>query len=419
MGPWGTIRVKVTGRGGIPASGVSAVAVNVTVTSPGTAENITVYAGGTSQPGTSNLNFTAGQTVPNLVNAPVGADGTIALTNNSGSTVHLIADTSGYHLAGPPPEPLSVVPGSFHYGTAGARYLEKLEATGGVAPLTWTAAGLPAGLTLSRDGTVSGFPLATGTSTATITVTDANGTSSGTTRQLNVPTAMPEGCRAAACAVLTASPRTLQVPAADIKSMARDNLTQRINKVTLAAGTVNGTAVSAGQVLVLAPGQFAESGAIVHVDTVAPYPDHTVTLTVTPTTPADAYTEGTFNSVDPSPTPATESLVTEATTLKCDAGVTATAASVSTTTSLTPSLFAGYELGACLACFWSDSPAKVTMLSGTFFNKRIATYDSVPSPAGTASPLALTATSPQSAPLVPPTVQCSPLQAAPVPTPRR
>ena len=54
--------------------------------------------------------------------------------------------------------------------------------------------------------------------------------------------------------------------------------------------------------------------------------------------------------------------------------------------------FAGYELGACLACFWSDSPAKVTMLSGTFFNKRIATYDSVPSPAGTASPLALTAT---------------------------
>ncbi|WP_043438955.1 hypothetical protein, partial [Arthrobacter sp. UNC362MFTsu5.1] len=87
VAPWATIRVKVTGRGGIPAAGVSAVSVNVTVTSPGTAGNITVYAGGTNQPGTSNLNFTSGQTIPNLVNSPVGTDGTIALTNNSGSTV--------------------------------------------------------------------------------------------------------------------------------------------------------------------------------------------------------------------------------------------------------------------------------------------------------------------------------------------
>lgn len=100
IAPWATMRVKVTGRGGIPVSGVLAVAVNVTVTNPGTAGNITVYAGGTSQPGTSNLNFVAGQTVPNFVQSPVGADGTIALTNNSNSTVHLLADTAGYYLAG-------------------------------------------------------------------------------------------------------------------------------------------------------------------------------------------------------------------------------------------------------------------------------------------------------------------------------
>lgn len=100
IAPWATMRVKVTGRGGIPVSGVSAVAVNVTVTNPGTAGNVTVYAGGTSQPGTSNLNFVEGQTVPNFVQSPVGADGTIALTNNSNSTVHLLADTAGYYLAG-------------------------------------------------------------------------------------------------------------------------------------------------------------------------------------------------------------------------------------------------------------------------------------------------------------------------------
>jgi len=108
VAPWSTVRVQVTGRGGIPAAGVSAVAVNVTVTSPGTEGNITLHAGDTGQPGTSNLNFTAGQTVPNLVNSPVGADGTIALTNNSGSTVHLLADTAGYYLSGTP-----TVPGAF------------------------------------------------------------------------------------------------------------------------------------------------------------------------------------------------------------------------------------------------------------------------------------------------------------------
>jgi hypothetical protein len=98
--PGATVRVPVVGRGGIPGSGVSAVVVNVTVTGAATAGNITVYAGGTAQPGTSNLNFVAGQTVPNLVVSPVGADGSIALTNNSNGPVQLIADTFGYYLAG-------------------------------------------------------------------------------------------------------------------------------------------------------------------------------------------------------------------------------------------------------------------------------------------------------------------------------
>ena len=100
VAPGATIRVPVTGRGGIPATGVSAVAVNVTATAPTNAGNITVHAGGTTAPGTSNLNFTPGETTPNLVISPVGTDGTIALTNNSNGTVHLIADTSGYYIAG-------------------------------------------------------------------------------------------------------------------------------------------------------------------------------------------------------------------------------------------------------------------------------------------------------------------------------
>ncbi|MFJ5977361.1 hypothetical protein, partial [Pseudarthrobacter oxydans] len=100
VAPGATIRVPVTGRGGIPATGVSAVAINVTATSPTSFGNITVHAGGTTAPGTSNLNFTPGDTTPNLVISPVANDGTIALTNNSSGTVHLIADTSGYYIRG-------------------------------------------------------------------------------------------------------------------------------------------------------------------------------------------------------------------------------------------------------------------------------------------------------------------------------
>ncbi len=51
----------------------------------------------------------------------------------------------------------------------------KLTATGGTGPFTWTATGLPTGLSIGNDGTVSGTPSATGTFDATATVTDHYG----------------------------------------------------------------------------------------------------------------------------------------------------------------------------------------------------------------------------------------------------
>src|SRR5665648_265731 len=92
----GTVALQVTGRGGVPASGVSAVVLNVTVTAPTRAGYLTVYANGTTRPTASNLNFIPGQTVPNLVIAPVGANGKVALYNGSTGTVQLIADVSGW-----------------------------------------------------------------------------------------------------------------------------------------------------------------------------------------------------------------------------------------------------------------------------------------------------------------------------------
>ena len=108
VGGFATVGLQVTGRGGVPDTGVAAVVVNVTVTGPSTVGFITVYPSGTAQPTASNLNYTADQTIPNLVTVKVGADGKINLTNNSTGSVHLIADVAGYYLAGTPS-----VPGAF------------------------------------------------------------------------------------------------------------------------------------------------------------------------------------------------------------------------------------------------------------------------------------------------------------------
>jgi hypothetical protein len=91
------VKLQVTGRGGVPTSGVTAVILNVTVTDCSGPGYITAYASGGTDPGTSNLNFVVGSTVPNQVVVAVGADGAVILSNTSpGGSVQLIADIEGY-----------------------------------------------------------------------------------------------------------------------------------------------------------------------------------------------------------------------------------------------------------------------------------------------------------------------------------
>jgi hypothetical protein len=111
VGAGGTVALQVTGRGGVPVSGVSAVVVNVTVTAPTSFGYVTAYGDGTARPTASNLNFVAGQTVPNLVIAPVGTNGKVALYNGSGGTAHLIADVAGWFVNVTEPTPPGPVTG--------------------------------------------------------------------------------------------------------------------------------------------------------------------------------------------------------------------------------------------------------------------------------------------------------------------
>jgi hypothetical protein len=61
-------------------------------------------------------------------------------------------------------------------GTVDTAYSQKIVATGGTTPYTFsiTSGTLPAGLTLSTSGTISGTPTTTGTSPFTVTVTDSS-----------------------------------------------------------------------------------------------------------------------------------------------------------------------------------------------------------------------------------------------------
>ena len=101
VGADSAVSFQVAGVNGIQAS-VSAVVFNLTVTQARSLGFVTAYPSGTARPNASNLNFSAGQTVPNLVTVPVGANGKVALFNRSSGTTHLIADVAGYYLPGTP-----------------------------------------------------------------------------------------------------------------------------------------------------------------------------------------------------------------------------------------------------------------------------------------------------------------------------
>jgi hypothetical protein len=94
VGAGGVVKLKVAGVHGVPASGVTAVVMNVTAVKPTAAGHVTVYPDGQALPAVSNLNFTAGETIPNLVIVPV-VNGTVDLRNSAGS-VDLVADVTGY-----------------------------------------------------------------------------------------------------------------------------------------------------------------------------------------------------------------------------------------------------------------------------------------------------------------------------------
>jgi hypothetical protein len=94
-GPASTTAFQVLGVNSVPASGVSAVLVRVASNAPTATTYLTVYPDGTTRPGTSMINLTAGQNISNTAITKVGANGKVAVYNSAGNT-GIIIEVQGY-----------------------------------------------------------------------------------------------------------------------------------------------------------------------------------------------------------------------------------------------------------------------------------------------------------------------------------
>ncbi|MFJ3758960.1 right-handed parallel beta-helix repeat-containing protein [Streptomyces sp. NPDC090080] len=97
----GTVKIKVTGAHGVPATGVSAADLNLTVPAPSGSGYLVAHPDGTTRPGVYSLSFTKGHTAAGRALVKVGADGAIDLYNAGTVPVDVSADLVGDDLVFP------------------------------------------------------------------------------------------------------------------------------------------------------------------------------------------------------------------------------------------------------------------------------------------------------------------------------
>ena len=154
------LTLQVAGRGGVPATGASAITMNVTVTEPDGEGFVTVYPCDRDRPTASNLNYSTGQTVPNLVSVRLSTTGTVCLFTQR--TTHLVADLAAWYSVDEEDGFREVVPD---------RVLDTREGIG--APVAKVQAGSVLTLQVAGRG---GVPASGATAvTMNVTVTEAVG----------------------------------------------------------------------------------------------------------------------------------------------------------------------------------------------------------------------------------------------------
>ncbi|HEU5268540.1 MAG TPA: putative Ig domain-containing protein [Jatrophihabitans sp.] len=114
----------------------------------------------------------SGNTLYNGWNDPAGTDATVMLNG----TEWLAAGGSGGGTGG-----VTVTNPGSQSGTVGTAVSLQLSASGGTSPYTWSATGLPPGLSISSSGLISGTPSTSGSYSVTATARDATGATGSAT----------------------------------------------------------------------------------------------------------------------------------------------------------------------------------------------------------------------------------------------
>ncbi|MGI4866854.1 MAG: putative Ig domain-containing protein [Janthinobacterium lividum] len=152
-------------------NGAVGTAYSQTITgSGGTAPYTYAITAGTLPAG---LNLTAGGVLSGVPTASGTFNFTVRATDAStGSGPYSGSRAYSLTIAAPT---ITVAPATLPGGTVGAAYSQTLTASGGLAPYSYaiTAGALPAGLTLSSGGVLSGVPTTGGSFSFTITARDA------------------------------------------------------------------------------------------------------------------------------------------------------------------------------------------------------------------------------------------------------
>jgi hypothetical protein len=146
----------------VPAD-VGAVALNVTVVSPHSAGFVTVYPCG-ARPLASNVNYVAGQVVPNGVIAPVSADGEVCIY--SLAPTDIVVDLAGWF------------PGNAFTAATPQRLVDTRNGTGGLQGRLTPASQLNVpvhGQTLSVSGNSAQVPLSATAAALNVTVVNPEG----------------------------------------------------------------------------------------------------------------------------------------------------------------------------------------------------------------------------------------------------
>jgi hypothetical protein len=96
LGPKSSLKLKITGANGVPATHVTAAQLNVIAITPAASGYLAVYSDANPRPTAATLDYSPTGSAANSAVVPVSSDGTIEIENGGSSPVDVALDLTGY-----------------------------------------------------------------------------------------------------------------------------------------------------------------------------------------------------------------------------------------------------------------------------------------------------------------------------------